>query len=269
MQIRDSVIVVTGASSGIGRETALHLARKGALVWAVARSEAALKELAGEADGITPFVADVSSDADRAALVSAVGVADVLVNNAGIGWTGLVETMPQDQVRKLFEINVLGLIDLTQRFLPSMLERRHGHIVNVASVGSWVATPPITVYSASKFAVQGFSEGLRRELNGRGVAVTTVNPGPVATRFGPRAGQDDAAVETTTMGDESMLGVPVSMAAAAIVRSIQMGGMPGWATIAVPRVLGLSRLGAVPGLQLVVDAAALVARQLPQYRRSS
>ena len=258
MRIRHLNVVVTGASSGIGRATALLLARRGARVTAVARSRGPLDELAGEHGGIIPLVADLSSDADRAAVVESAGEVDVLVNNAGIGWVGLVEDMPAEQVRKLFDLNVLALVDLTQRVLPGMLERRRGHVVNVASVASWVAIPPLTVYSATKFAVQGFSDGLRREVAGRRVAVTTINPGPVATRFGARAQFEDPLTEV--MDDRMMPGVPVGMAARAVARAIRMGRLPGYTSIAVPRFLGFTRLGALPGARLASDAFAVAAR---------
>ena len=259
VRIRDSVVVVTGASAGIGRETAALLAGRGARVWAVARSEGSLERLAGEHPNVVPFVADIAEERDRAALVEAVGLVDVLVNNAGIGWTGLIEDMNADDVRSLFETNVIGLIDLTQRMLPGMLERRHGHVCNVASLASWVSTPPISMYSATKFAVQGFSDGLRREVRGRGVSISTVNPGPVSTAFAKRALVGDRPTET--LGDYGMPGVPALWVARAIARAIRMGGTPGWATISVPRLFGLSRLGAAPGAQLLVDGASVFTRR--------
>ena len=259
VRIRDSVVVVTGASAGIGRETAALLAERGARVWAVARSEGPLEQLAGEHPNVVPFVADITDDGDRAALVKAVGPVDVLVNNAGIGWTGLIEDMTAAEVRGLFETNVLALIDLTQRVLPGMLDRRHGHVCNVASLAAWVATPPISMYSATKFAVQGYSDGLRRELRGRGVSVSTVNPGPVSTAFAKRALVGDRPTEE--LGDYHMPGVPPAWVARAIGRAIRMGGTPGWGTISVPRVFGLSRLGSVPGTQLVVDAGSVFSRR--------
>lgn len=258
-------VMVTGASSGIGRETAIALARRGARVSAVARSSDLLDDLAAGQEGITPLVADLTDDGERASAVEAAGEVDMLVNNAGIGWVGPVEEMPADQVRQLFELNVIALIDLTQRVLPGMLERRRGHVVNVASVASWIALPPLTVYSATKFAVQGFSDGLRRELVGRGVSVATINPGPVATRFGPRAQSEDRASED--MGHGVMGGVPASLVARAVVRSVQMAGWPGYSSIAVPRAIGLSRLGAVPGLRWLTDAAGLASRRPELYRR--
>lgn len=264
MRIRGARVVLTGASSGIGRLAALRLARAGAEVWAVARNEERLAALAAERPGIVAFPADVSVEADRAALVAAAaghGPIDALVNNAGLGWSGLVADMDAADVRLLFEVNVLGLIDLTQRVLAGMLARRRGHVVNVASVAGWVAAPPLTVYSATKFAVIGFSEGLRRELQGRGVTVGVVSPGPLGTEFLPRA-QGIATGRGTPLDSSTLL--PASLAARAILRSIRLAQVPGWGTIAVPRLAGVARLGAVPGLARLVDVAALASRQ-PSY----
>lgn len=267
MRLHDLHVVVTGASSGIGRATAVRFAARGARVTAVARSREPLDDLARSHSRITPVVADLSVEADRTAVVDGAGPVDVLVNNAGIGWIGSVEAMPADQVQKLFSINVLALIDLTQRVLPGMLDRRRGHVVNVASVASWVSIPPLTVYSATKFAVQGFSDGLRREVAGRGVKVTTINPGPVATRFGARARFEDPLTER--MDDQTMPGVPASVCARAVTRAVRMGGGPGYGTIAVPRLLGVARLSALPGARFVVDAVALGTRGVRASSSSS
>lgn len=232
---------------------------------AVARSASDLEDLAREHPEITPHVADLSREADRAGLVHEAGEVDVLVNNAGLGWTGLVEDMPGERVRRLFEVNVMALIDLTQRMLPGMLARRRGHVVNVASIASWVATPPLTVYSATKFAVQGFSDGLRREMAGRGVAVSTVNPGPIATKFWARSRTEDSPSQQ--LDDDRKPGLPPVLVARAVLRAVRLGALPGYETIAVPRALGLARLGAVPGLRLLVDAGALVSRQPAVWRQ--
>ena len=187
MRVRGANAMVTGASSGIGRATALLLARKGASVWAVARSQRALKELASEHPKIRPVVADLTDEAARRDVMAQAGTLDILVNNAGMGWMGLVEDMPFDEVRRLYELNVLALIDLSLQCLPRMLDAGRGHIINMSSAAAWVTFPPLSVYGSTKWAVQGFSEGLRRELNGRPVSVTTINPGPVSSRFGSRA----------------------------------------------------------------------------------
>ena len=253
--MRDSRIIVTGASSGIGRETAVALATRGAEVLAVARSKDELEELEAAHPGVTAHAADLTADEDRAGVVEAAGRVDVLVNNAGRGWTGLVEDMPAEEVRSLFELNVLALVDLTQRVLPGMLARRHGQVVNVASVAGYVATPPLTVYAATKFAVQGFTDGLRREVAGRGVEVTAINPGPVNTRFFARA----VRAETGSDAVVPAITVPAWAVANAIVRSIERSALPGYDTVAVPRVAGLSRLANLPGASYVVDAGARLA----------
>ncbi len=256
--------MVTGASSGIGWEIALLLARKGARVQAVARSEDDLERLAGMHPNITSHVADLAVAEQRAPLAESAGNVDILVNNAGLGWTGLVEDMPPDRVRQLFEVNVMALVDLTQRVIPGMLARKRGRVVNVASVVSWVSAPPFTMYSATKFAVQGFSEGLRREVAGRGVAVSTVNPGPISTKFWTRSSGEDRPSQH--LGDDLKPGLPPSLVARAVLRAVRLGAFPGYGTIAVPRLLGLTRLGAVPGLRLVVNAGSLVSRQPSVWR---
>jgi short-subunit dehydrogenase len=259
MRIRGARIVVTGASSGIGRDAAIRLARRGARVWAVARRQDRLEELAREQEGIVPYTADVTRDGDRAALIEAAGKEgpiDVLVNNAGVGWMGLVKDMPPAEVRKLFEVNVLSLVDLTQRVLPGMLQRRRGHIVNVGSAAGWVAVPPITVYSATKFAVAGFTEGLRREVQGKGVSVGLISPGPLATEFQARAAPGPGPRGMLSGGSP----LPGSLAGRAIVRSIQLAGLPGWDTVAVPRLMGLGRLGGLPVVDRLVDLGVLVSR---------
>lgn len=261
MRVRDRVVVVTGATSGIGAATALRLAAHGARVWAVGRNEARLARMAARHPLIVPFRADVTVDADRAALVDAVGPVDVLVNNAGIGWFASVADTPPEKVRALFETNVLALIDLTQRILPGMLERRRGHVVNMSSVAAWSAVPPLTVYSATKFAVQGFTEGVRRENLFTGVTVGSVNPGPIATEFFTRSAGDEP-------GDgEATVGPGTGLVARAVVRSIRLRHVPGYQTIAVPRVLGLGRLLTLSGANRLADVAGALYRVSPSGAR--
>jgi short-subunit dehydrogenase len=250
MELTDSRVLVTGASTGIGRVTALRLARKGARVWAAARDEQRLKTLAAEQPEIVAAPADVSDNADRASLVGQCEPVDVLVNNAGLGWKGLVEDMPPAKVRELLDVNVLALIDLTQRVLPGMLERGRGHIVNVGSIAGYVAAPGETVYCATKFAVQGFTDGLRREVAGRGVDVTLIAPGPIKTEFMARIRTGEPAEEAGALD----YGLSPKSVAKAIVRALTRRA-PGYKTITVPRIGGFSRLGAAPGLARATDLA--------------
>ena len=245
--------VVTGASSGIGRATALRLAERGATVVACARTPGPLAALAAESPRIVPRRCDVSDDADRAALVEATiaeqGRLDVLVNNLGIGWTGLVEEMTADQIRTLFEVNVVASIDLTRLALPHLLAHREGDVLFVVSGASWFAAPPLTVYSATKYALAGFAEGLRREVGARGVRVHTVHPGLVATQFAPRSagavpGEVDGAPASAGPG------FPPEWVAAAIERSLTQ---PWRDMVAVPRVLGATRVVKLPLVRHVTD----------------
>ena len=261
MRIAGRTAIVTGASSGIGRSTALLLARRGATVVAAGRSAERLAEVAAASERIVPVVGDVRSAADRAALVAAAlevaGTVDILVNNAGVGWTGRIESMSESDVRWVFDTNVLALIDLTQRVLPAMREQRRGHVSNIASVVGFVAGPPLSVYSASKWAVQGFSDGLRREHMGCGITVSCINPGPTASRLLPRA----MAADTTEVPSVPA-GIPPWLVAFAVERGIRLGRLPGFGQITVPRALGLLRLAEVPGVRAAIDVAGGVSTGL-------
>ena len=246
------VIIVTGASSGIGRATAERLARAGATVVACARDEARLREIAGKTTGIEPRRCDVTSSAERAALIDGVlarhGRIDGLVNNAGIGWEGLVEEMESGDVERMVNTNVTALIDLTRLVLPGMIERGSGHVVMTSSSAAWISFPPLTVYAATKYAVDGFVEGLRREVWRRGVVISSVNPGPVATEWlarsqGYQPEEGDPEVRRNP-------GVPPEWVAAAIERCLRR---PYGRTAGVPRIAGLARLAAVQPLRSVAD----------------
>lgn len=246
------VVVLTGATAGVGRATALRLAARGATVAAVARHEDALKQLAAEVEGIIPFPADVSSDTERETLVrevtSELGRIDVLVSNVGVGWAGLIEDMDVEQIRKMVETNIIGSADLARLVLPQMLDRGEGDIVFTASGASWFSTPPLTVYAMTKYAIEGFAEGLRREVLTRGVRVHTVYPGLVASQFAGRAaGQRPGDVDRPPLPGP---GIPPDWVAAAIERLLVRGGV---STVSVPRVLGLTRVVKLPPLQQAVD----------------
>ena len=187
---RGSVVVVTGASRGIGRAVALRAAGRGAVVGLVARHRPELEDALASLGGVGAVaVADV---ADRAGLESALdalaaelGPVDILVNNAGIGAAGSVTQVPVEAFERLMAINYLGAVVATKHVLPGMLERRRGHVVNVSSVAGRFAAPGEAAYSASKFALVGFSQALALELHGTGVGVSVVAPGPVDTGGDP------------------------------------------------------------------------------------
>lgn len=189
--LRDSRILITGASQGIGKQLALAAARRGARVLAAARSESLLQELLAEAKtqghSLEYVVADVTSPADRLKMVQAAqekfGGLDVLINNAGIGATGHFADVAPDRMRKIFEVNFFGLTETTRAFLPMLKQGAKPAIVNISSVAARRGIPARGAYSASKFAVQGFSDALRAELAKDGIDVLVVCPGLTQTNF--------------------------------------------------------------------------------------
>jgi short-subunit dehydrogenase len=250
MKLDGAKVLITGASTGIGRETALLLAQKGAHVTVVARDAARLASLAAEHPGIAAVPGDMTVEAERAALLAEVSDLDVLINNAGLGWKGRVEDMPAADVRELFELNVLALIDLTQRVLPGMLERKRGHIVNIGSIAGFVGVPGEIVYCSTKYAVNGFTDGLRRELHGRGVDVSLIAPGPIKTEFLARATTGAPAREPGALDT----GLPATTVARAVLRTLTRR-LPGYRTITVPRIGGWSRMGSMPLVSHLTDLA--------------
>lgn len=253
------VVVITGATAGIGRATAVRLAARGATVVACARGEDALAELASSTNGVIGKRCDVANDADREQLIAQTvaehGRIDVLICNVGIGWTGRLEEMSVDQIRHLMETNVVGTIDLVRLALPHLIEQHDGDIVLVASGASWFAAPPLTVYSASKYAVAGFAEGLRREVSARGVRVHSIHPGLVRTQFSARSASDVPGELPDHPAGRAAApapgpGFPPEWVAAAIERSVTQ---PWRRTVAVPRVLGATRVVKLPVLQPVAD----------------
>lgn len=263
MNLQGRRIVVTGASSGIGREITTKLADRGAPVLAVGRVESELSDVGRLGSGVEPLAADITTSEGQADVVARAGRIHALVNDAGVGWVGLFADMPVDEIERIVSVNLLALLTLTRRLLPSLADR--GHIVNIGSVLGLASSPPLTVYSATKFAVHGFSEGLRDELAGR-AQVTEVQPGPVHSRFFDRATHrpDAAEVPEFPMMDPSRV-------ASAVVRALEHRGRPGYRRIAVPRGFGaLARLGTVPGPRVLrsgisrLAGSSLVLRPQPR-----
>ncbi|MDI3315822.1 MAG: SDR family NAD(P)-dependent oxidoreductase [Mycobacterium sp.] len=182
-------VLITGCSTGIGRATAAHLARRGHLVYATARNLGSLEEL--ERQGCRTLELDVTDEASMRAAVETVmtehGAVGALVNNAGYSQSGAIETVAMDAVQRQFETNVFGLIRMCQLCLPGMRAQRSGRIVNVSSMGANFAFPGGGVYHATKYAVDAISDALRFEVAGFGVKVSIVQPGLIRTEFGETA----------------------------------------------------------------------------------
>jgi len=179
--------VVTGASSGIGRATALELARRGANVVLAARRGDRLAEVARacEALGVTATAVETNVDSRDScdALIAAAGRVDVLVNNAGFAVFDPIATARPEELEAMMRTNYFGAVWCTQAVLPQMLERGEGTIVTVASIAGIMGYARMGGYSATKFALVGFTEALRDEVVGRGVKVALVCPGTTETEF--------------------------------------------------------------------------------------
>lgn len=199
MNIRGKVVIVTGASSGIGEATARQFGGQGARVVLAARRverlEALAQEIAGMGTDAETLVvgADLSKLEDIQALIQQTierfGRIDVLVNNAGFGRLNWLEKLdPLKDIRAQFDVNVMGVVQTTRQALPVMIQQRSGHVINMCSMAGLVATPTYTIYAACKHAVHGFSEALRREVKPWGIDVSMIYPGGVVTEFASHAG---------------------------------------------------------------------------------
>ncbi len=201
--IKDKVVIVTGASSGIGFATALALSKAGAKVAIGARRIDRLEKLQNEilqnGGQVILQKLDVTQKSDCDSFVDAVikkwGTIDVLVNNAGLMPLSFIKKLKVDEWDRMIDVNIKGVLYCTASVLPKMLEKKSGHIVNISSVAGRIVFPAGSVYCATKHAVTAFSEGLRQELSPRSnIRVTIIEPGVVATDL------------TNTITDESLQG---------------------------------------------------------------
>jgi short-subunit dehydrogenase len=179
------VVLITGAANGIGKATALAFAQKGYITYATDKDTTQMQEL--EAAGCKIKHIDVTIDSLMMSAIKDIenetGGIDILVNNAGYGQNGVIEELPIDAIRRQFEVNVFGLLRMTQLVLPKMRERQSGRIINIGSVGGEFTTPGASAYHASKWALESFNDGLRGELRQFGIEVVLIKPGGVRTNF--------------------------------------------------------------------------------------
>ena len=225
--LKQKVAIVTGASSGIGEATAIALAAAGAKVAIAARRSERLETLTqriqqngGEA---LPITADVANEAQVQDMVSATkdkwGRVDILVNNAGVMLLGSIYQANTEDWRRMFDVNVLGLMYATHAILPLMKAQGEGHIVNISSVAGRVANAGTGVYNATKWAVGAFSESLRKEVHKDKIRVTIIEPGLVATEL-PQHITNPEAKERAKAFYESVRSLDSEDIAAAIVYAV-------------------------------------------------
>ncbi|HKZ96355.1 MAG TPA: SDR family oxidoreductase [Hyphomicrobiaceae bacterium] len=197
-------VLITGASSGIGRATAELFADRGWSVAATMRSPES-SDLGAASDRIRVFRLDVtdrrSIEAAVTEAIAAFGRIDVLVNNAGYGLIGLFEEMSEEQVRRQLDTNVLGLMNVTRAVLPHMRSQRSGCIINVASAAGRFTLPLYTLYCTSKWAIEGFSEGLGFEVAQHGITVKIIEPGAIKSEFFGRSLEVPARGPIADYGD--------------------------------------------------------------------
>ena len=190
--LKELVVIITGASSGIGMATARCLARAGLSVVLAARRLDRLERLRAEIEQTGGVAEVLQTDVTQRESVDRLveltlkkfGRIDVLVNNAGLGRIGWLEQIDPSDVRLCIATNMLGTIEMTQAVLPIMIAQRRGHIININSMAGKIATPTYSVYASTKFAIDGFSQALRREISMWGIQVSVLYPGSVATEFG-------------------------------------------------------------------------------------
>ena len=208
--LQNSRAIVTGASSGIGRETALELARHGASVVVVARREDRLRQLVEQIAALgrtaEPVVGDITDPQTRQRAIDAaqakLGGLDILMNNAGVGAMGLFADADPGRVRRVMEVNFFALVEMTRLALPLLKQGVNPIVVNVSSILGHRGVPHSSEYSASKFAVQGFSEAIRAEFTRLGIDVLVVSPGTTETEFFDRVhpAHDGAQLAETPAG---------------------------------------------------------------------
>lgn len=241
MRLRGAVTLVTGASSGIGRASAVRLAAAGARVLVHGRDDTRLKELA-ETIGAVPLVADLA-DPDAGgrlaeAALAAAGRVDIVVSNAGIGWAGPLAGMAAGDVDRLVMVNLTAPIALTRALLPQLLDRHSGYLMFVSSIAGRLGVAAESVYAATKGGLDIFAESLRLELAGTGVRVGVLVPGVVQTAFFERRGRPYERDRPRPL--------PAEAVARTLVRMIENdraeGYAPGWLRLPV------AVRGAIPGV---------------------
>jgi len=223
MQLTDAVVLVTGASAGIGHVAAAGFAARGAHVLVHGRDPDRTREVAREVGG-TALLADLAAPADRQRLaaeaLNVYGRVDVLVNNAGFGYAGPLKAMSVDTIRRLVEVDLVAAIELTHDLLPGMIEHKRGAICFVTSIAGRTGVAGEAVYSATKAGLDAFAESLRGETAGSGVNISVVVPGVVDTGFFETRGSPYTRTRPRP--------IPAGTVADAVVRAVERDRAEEW-----------------------------------------
>jgi NAD(P)-dependent dehydrogenase (short-subunit alcohol dehydrogenase family) len=256
---------ITGVSSGFGRAIANAALKAGHRVIGTVRTEQAAAEfealIRGEAHVKLLDVTQFDAVAPLAAIVEAeLGAVDVVINNAGYGHEGILEESSLDEIRRQFDVNVFGAVAVIKAFLPFMRQRRRGHIINITSMAGYITMPGISYYCGSKFALEGISETLAKEVKGLGIAVTAVAPGSFKTDWAGRSMVRSAR----SVSDYDTLFAPIRQSR--IDKSGKQLGDPDRAAAAILTLLDMPE----PPEHLLIgsDALGLVRAKLDAMRAS-
>ncbi|MDP9093453.1 MAG: SDR family NAD(P)-dependent oxidoreductase [Actinomycetota bacterium] len=273
-EIHGKVAVVTGAGSGIGRGLTYELARRGARLAISDIDEVGLAETAKHARVIGATVREARLDVtDRPGVLayaeqvaSDFGAVNIVINNAGIAFTGDIEAMTFEQIERVLDVDFWGVVNGTKAFLPYLIASGDGHVVNVSSVFGLIAVPGQSAYNAAKFAVRGFTEALRQEmiLSGHPVQVTCVHPGGIKTAIARNAGavEGQDAASLAEIFDRKLARTSADSAAKSILRAVRgnrpraVVGLDAKVLDVLVRVLG-------PGYQRLVAGAVKKAGVVP------
>jgi short-subunit dehydrogenase len=228
MQPTYQTVLITGSSNGMGYVTAQYLADKGYTVYAASRTPEKLQEIATER--LIPLYLDITNPVSIQKAFEKIEPIDVLVNNAGYGLVSTVEEMNEGQMQAQFDVNVFGTLRMAQAVIPGMRERCSGVIINISSFLGKVGLPILTLYNASKYAVEGITDSLRHELHPFGIRVHSVMPGFFDTQFA----RDNLVTNLSTFSPTSPYVDMVSTLAPMIVEQINHGNDP----VAVARLIG-------------------------------
>ncbi len=274
MNPHPNTVLITGASTGIGHACALELDRRGWRVFAGVRQPDAADALRQAATGrLTPINLDVTEPgsiaAAAAAITKTVGETGLtgLVNNAGIGVSGPLELLPIDDLRRQFEVNVLGTVAVTQAFLP-LLRATRGRIVNISSISGRIALPGVGPYSASKFALEALTDSLRMELQPWGIQVISIQPGSIATPIWPKTLADNRRQRRQYSPQaETLYGQKMDELLAATEKAARRGLPPERVAQTVAQALTTARPKTRYLVGLDAQLGALLARWLPDRLR--